>query len=92
MSIFWVSGNDDYFPSLAERMLTHQLGLHAGTQMVDCSILAPISKVDPGQNAVLFCGTPVIRLSFIIFTYRNVFAHARYTYLIRALKLFVCNH
>ena len=31
-------------------------------QIMGCSILAPISKVDPNQNAILFCGGPVIRL------------------------------
>ena len=29
-----------------------------------CRILAPLSKVDPDQNAVLFCGTPVITLHY----------------------------
>ena len=67
-------------------MLTHQHGLNVEKQMVECSILAPISKVDPGQNAVLFSGTPVIALAFIIVNFRNIFANARYMYLIRALE------
>ena len=36
--------------------MSHQHGSHVENQ----NILAPISKVDPSQSAVLFCGTPVV--------------------------------
>ena len=44
---------------------SHLGGLHLEKQRVgSCRILAPISKADPSQNAVLFCGTPVITLHY----------------------------
>ena len=46
---------------------SHLGGLHLEKQRVgSCRILAPISKADPSQNAVLFCGTPVITLHYIL--------------------------
>ena len=62
-------------------MISHQDGSHLEKQRVkSCRILAPISKVALGQNAVLFCGTPVI-------TYFSLLDNFKVFYKVAALEV-----